>query len=137
MKPFHVSYLKLGRCFLVTFAKVIEKLRLSRYKSQVFVGLIQLRKICNHPDLYTGGHKFMAWDKIPPLDDERRFGFWKRSGKMIVVDSLLKIWKKQEKKVLLFTQSKQVRDPNACVAIWSISHCYALFVTFALWWIFC
>lgn len=36
------------------------------------------------------------------------FGHWKRAGKMIVVRSLLKIWKKQGHRVLLFTQSRQV-----------------------------
>nr|CAB3243327.1 DNA excision repair protein ERCC-6 [Phallusia mammillata] len=73
---------------------------------KIFVGLIQLRKICNHPDLYTGGTKLLVGEQEPPLDSERRFGFWKKSGKMIVIDSLLRIWKKQNKKVLLFTQSK-------------------------------
>lgn len=37
-----------------------------------------------------------------------KFGHWKRSGKMTVVRSLLKIWKKQGHRVLLFTQSRQV-----------------------------
>lgn len=32
----------------------------------------------------------------------------KRSGKMIVVESLLKLWKEQGHKVLLFTQSRQM-----------------------------
>jgi len=36
------------------------------------------------------------------------FGYWKRSGKMIVVESLLKLWKEQKHKVLLFTQSRQM-----------------------------
>jgi len=37
------------------------------------------------------------------------FGHWSKSGKMIVVKTLLKLWKRQEHKVLLFTQSRQVR----------------------------
>jgi DNA excision repair protein ERCC-6 len=32
----------------------------------------------------------------------------KRSGKMVVVESLLKLWKEQGHKVLLFTQSRQM-----------------------------
>jgi len=36
------------------------------------------------------------------------YGHWERSGKMVVVESLLKLWKKQGHKVLLFTQSRQV-----------------------------
>ena len=42
-------------------------------------------------------------------EDERQYGYYKRSGKLIVVESLLKLWKKQEHKVLLFSQSTQVR----------------------------
>ena len=34
--------------------------------------------------------------------------YWRRSGKMIVIESLLKLWKKQNHKVLLFTQSRQM-----------------------------
>ncbi|XP_074093640.1 DNA excision repair protein ERCC-6 isoform X2 [Cotesia typhae] len=36
------------------------------------------------------------------------FGYWKRSGKMTVVKSLLKIWKSQSHRVLIFTQSRQM-----------------------------
>ena len=41
-------------------------------------------------------------------DESLEYGHWKRSGKMIVVESLLQLWKKQNHRVLLFTQSKQV-----------------------------
>ena len=43
-------------------------------------------------------------------DEETRYGYWKRSGKMIVVESLLKMWKEKEHRVLLFSQSKQVNS---------------------------
>lgn len=42
------------------------------------------------------------------LTEEEHFGYWKRSGKMIVVESLLRLWFKQGHRVLLFTQSRQV-----------------------------
>jgi len=42
-------------------------------------------------------------------DKSVHYGYWKRSGKMIVIESLLKLWKKQRHRVLLFSQSKQVR----------------------------
>lgn len=45
-------------------------------------------------------------------DDVDEYGYWERSGKMIVVESLLKLWKKQGHKVLLFTQSRQVSRSN-------------------------
>ncbi|XP_044153224.1 DNA excision repair protein ERCC-6 isoform X1 [Bufo gargarizans] len=74
---------------------------------QVFPGLIALRKICNHPDLFTGGTKILKGTK-EDLEEEQQFGYWKRSGKMIVVESLLKIWHRQGHRVLLFTQSRQM-----------------------------
>jgi DNA excision repair protein ERCC-6 len=73
----------------------------------VFSGLIQLRKICNHPDLATGGPRVFGGDNSDN-DPTQEYGYWKRAGKMIVVDALLKLWKKQGHRALLFTQSKQV-----------------------------
>ncbi|XP_029419905.1 DNA excision repair protein ERCC-6 isoform X2 [Nannospalax galili] len=75
--------------------------------NQIFSGLVALRKICNHPDLFSGGPKNLSG---PPEDEleEDQFGYWKRSGKMIVVESLLKIWHKQGQRVLLFSQSRQM-----------------------------
>ncbi|XP_062983429.1 DNA excision repair protein ERCC-6 isoform X2 [Elgaria multicarinata webbii] len=75
---------------------------------QIFSGLIALRKICNHPDIFTGGPKILKGVPDEELNEEDHFGFWKRSGKMIVVESLLKIWHKQGHRVLLFSQSRQL-----------------------------
>lgn len=75
--------------------------------TQVFAGLIQLRKICNHPDLATGGPRVFKGDNNDN-DSSLDYGYWKRAGKMIVVDALLKLWKKQGHRALLFTQSTQV-----------------------------
>ncbi|CAN8003300.1 unnamed protein product [Ixodes hexagonus] len=75
---------------------------------QVFVGLINLRKICNHPDLFDGGPKVFKDTDLSTLSAEMRYGFPGRSGKMAVVESLLKLWKKQGHRVLLFTQSRQM-----------------------------
>ncbi|XP_069609142.1 DNA excision repair protein ERCC-6 isoform X1 [Ranitomeya imitator] len=75
---------------------------------RVFPGLIALRKICNHPDLFTGGTKILKGTKDVDLEEGDRFGYYKRSGKMIVVESLLKIWHRQGHRVLLFTQSRQM-----------------------------
>lgn len=41
-------------------------------------------------------------------DIEETYGYWRRSGKMIVIEALLRMWYEQKHKVLLFTQSKQV-----------------------------
>jgi len=69
--PFgHVGFIPFSQ---VLFCRLTEEQR-SLYKSyldsdevdrilqgrfQVFVGLIALRKICNHPDLYSGGPKLL------------------------------------------------------------------------------
>uniref|UniRef100_A0A3Q1HJS9 DNA excision repair protein ERCC-6 n=1 Tax=Acanthochromis polyacanthus TaxID=80966 RepID=A0A3Q1HJS9_9TELE len=75
---------------------------------QVFSGLIALRKICNHPDLFSGGPRILRGIPEEQLTEEEHFGFWKRSGKLIVVESLLRLWFKQGHRVLLFTQSRQM-----------------------------
>uniref|UniRef100_A0A671QQ30 DNA excision repair protein ERCC-6 n=1 Tax=Sinocyclocheilus anshuiensis TaxID=1608454 RepID=A0A671QQ30_9TELE len=77
---------------------------------QVFSGLIALRKICNHPDLFTGGPRLLRGIPDDQLSEEEHFGYWKRSGKMIVVESLLRLWFKQGHRVLLFTQSRQMLE---------------------------
>ncbi|KAI5108055.1 DNA excision repair protein ERCC-6, partial [Silurus meridionalis] len=78
--------------------------------TQIFSGLISLRKICNHPDLFTGGPRMLRGIPEEELTEEEHFGYWKRSGKLIVVESLLKLWFKQGHRVLLFTQSRQMLE---------------------------
>lgn len=84
---------------------------------QIFVGLIQLRKICNHPDLFDSSdcrHQQMQAQKANEIrhkeffSEDETFGHFRKSGKMMVVEALLKLWKKQSHKVLLFTQSRQM-----------------------------
>lgn len=74
--------------------------------TKMFVGLVNLRKISNHPDLFTMGPK----ENETNLNDtdEDYYGNYKRSGKMKVLNSLLKQWFKQKHKVLLFTQGRQM-----------------------------
>ncbi|XP_005412626.1 PREDICTED: DNA excision repair protein ERCC-6 [Chinchilla lanigera] len=84
-----------------------EVYRILNGEMQIFSGLVALRKICNHPDLFSGGPKNLG--SLPDNElEEDQFGYWKRSGKMIVVESLLKIWHKQGQRVLLFSQSRQM-----------------------------
>jgi len=76
---------------------------------QIFVGLTNLRKICNHPDLFDGGP--VGGRKHSETGDPRdQFGHVERSGKMVVVESLLRIWKEQQHRVLLFSQSRKMLD---------------------------
>ncbi|XP_008208058.1 DNA excision repair protein ERCC-6 [Nasonia vitripennis] len=84
-----------------------------RYRARLLVALTALRKICNHPDLflYTDNNQEESDEDAALEVDENemeKFGHWKRAGKMTVVRSLLKIWKKQGHRVLLFTQSRQM-----------------------------
>lgn len=72
----------------------------------MLVSITTLRKICNHPDLYLGEVEDSS--EIDKDNISLSFGYYKRSGKMIVVSALLKIWKKQGHRVLLFTQSRSM-----------------------------
>ncbi|CAB3223740.1 unnamed protein product [Arctia plantaginis] len=77
----------------------------SRYgdpiRARILVALSTLRKICNHPDLYL----YEAHEECEEIDADR-FGNYRRSGKMLVVNSLLKIWHKQGHRALIFSQSR-------------------------------
>ncbi|KAG7163278.1 DNA excision repair protein ERCC-6-like [Homarus americanus] len=77
-------------------------------RMKVFVGLINLRKICNHPDLYTGGPNTDNGDWNSGLQPELKYGWWSRSGKMHVLHAILHLWSRQGHRVLLFTQSRQM-----------------------------
>lgn len=95
---------------------------------QIFAGLITLRKICNHPDLSTGGPRVFKGEKTDG-DPTLEYGYWKRAGKMIVVEALLKLWKKQGHRALIFTQSKQVIglfNLNHTMMVGEFSRCFDL-----------
>ncbi|XP_067242553.1 DNA excision repair protein ERCC-6 isoform X2 [Chanodichthys erythropterus] len=93
-----------------TFLDSKEVYQILNGDMHVFSGLIALRKICNHPDLFTGGPRLLRGIPDEQLTEEEHFGYWKRSGKMIVVESLLRLWFKQGHRVLLFTQSRQMLE---------------------------
>ncbi|XP_022155595.1 protein CHROMATIN REMODELING 8-like isoform X2 [Momordica charantia] len=63
-------------------------------------GIDVMRKICNHPDLLERDHSFQNPD----------YGNPERSGKMKVVEQVLKVWKEQDHRVLLFAQTQQILD---------------------------
>ncbi|KAG5895534.1 hypothetical protein JTB14_010678 [Gonioctena quinquepunctata] len=79
----------------------------NQMRSNVLVAITNLRKICNHPDIYLSEDEGNAMDD-DSLPEDEQFGYYKKSGKMIVVSALLKIWKKQGHRVLLFTQSRKM-----------------------------
>ncbi|XP_022758452.1 protein CHROMATIN REMODELING 8 isoform X2 [Durio zibethinus] len=63
-------------------------------------GIDVMRKICNHPDLLEREHSCQNPD----------YGNPERSGKMKVVAQVLKVWKEQSHRVLLFAQTQQMLD---------------------------
>lgn len=63
-------------------------------------GIDVMRKICNHPDLLEREHSCHDPD----------YGNPERSGKMKVMDQVLKMWKEQGHRVLLFSQTQQMLD---------------------------
>ncbi|XP_076303879.1 DNA excision repair protein ERCC-6 isoform X2 [Lasioglossum baleicum] len=80
-----------------------------RYRARLLIALSALRKICNHPDLFLFTSPIDSEEDVDLSEESLdKFGCWKRSGKMTVVRSLLKIWKQQAHRVLLFTQGRQM-----------------------------
>lgn len=77
-----------------------DLVKIKNGKRQVLYGIDILRKICNHPDILVRDMRH----------SEESYGDPKRSGKMQVVKQLLKLWKEQGHKTLLFTQSRQMLD---------------------------
>lgn len=63
-------------------------------------GIDVMRKICNHPDLLEREQSCQNPD----------YGNPERSGKMKVVAQVLKVWKDQGHRVLLFAQTQQMLD---------------------------
>ncbi|CAA2934044.1 CHROMATIN REMODELING 8 [Olea europaea subsp. europaea] len=63
-------------------------------------GIDVMRKICNHPDLLEREHSQGNPD----------YGNPERSGKVKVVAQVLKVWKEQGHRVLLFSQTQQMLD---------------------------
>lgn len=63
-------------------------------------GIDVMRKICNHPDLLEREHASSNPD----------YGNPERSGKMKVVEQVLKVWKEQGHRVLLFAQTQQMLE---------------------------
>ena len=55
-------------------------------------------------------NNFYEQEQEEDLPVEERFGYWEKAGKMVVIEALLKMWRKQEHRVLIFTQGRQVRS---------------------------
>ncbi|KAG4306128.1 hypothetical protein PORY_000116 [Pneumocystis oryctolagi] len=71
-------------------------------EKQVLYGIDILRKICNHPDL--------VYRETFLKNNNTEYGDSRKSGKMQVVKEILKLWKSQGHRTLLFAQTKQMLD---------------------------
>ncbi|CCJ28090.1 unnamed protein product, partial [Pneumocystis jirovecii] len=71
-------------------------------KKQILYGIDILRKICNHPDL--------IYRETFLKNNDIEYGDPRKSGKMLVIKEILKLWKKQGHRTLLFAQTKQMLD---------------------------
>lgn len=94
-----------------TFLKSEHVGKILTHTLNSFAGLNFLKKISNHPDIYTGDPSSLLAmrgnldvSSTQPAD----YGAVRRSGKMKVLAELLKVWQNQEHRVLLFTQSRKM-----------------------------
>ncbi|XP_063983624.1 DNA excision repair protein ERCC-6-like [Diachasmimorpha longicaudata] len=95
-----------------------EKAADGRGRARMLMAVTALRKICNHPDLFTYTAELPRCEAYGDEEEEEEaidenvvleeFGHWRKSGKMAVVRSLLKIWRKQHHRALIFTQGRQM-----------------------------
>ncbi|KAK9701560.1 DNA repair protein rhp26 [Basidiobolus ranarum] len=84
-----------------SFLKSNEMESIFSGRRHALFGIDLVRKICNHPDL-----------TIPDIlrDKNTTYGQPEKSGKMQVVKALLELWKPQQHRVLLFSQTRQMQD---------------------------
>ncbi|XP_076626769.1 uncharacterized protein LOC143344522 [Colletes latitarsis] len=106
-KQIYKNYLRSEDVSFVLHEKI--SMESGRHRARLLIALSALRKICNHPDLFLYTSQMDSEEEIDATEESlEKFGYWKRSGKMVVVRSLLKIWKKQGHRVLVFTQGRQM-----------------------------
>jgi DNA excision repair protein ERCC-6 len=74
-------------------------------KGSMFSAISVLRKLCNHPDLLRLNEANIGPDGVPRGID---YGHYEKSGKMKVLKVILRKWKEQGHRVLVFTQTRQM-----------------------------
>jgi DNA excision repair protein ERCC-6 len=74
-----------------------------------------LRKMCNHPDLLLLSGAAGKKKTLPPNVPD--YGCVERSGKLKVLQSVLKMWKEQGHRALVFAQTRQTLDILANFAL--------------------
>lgn len=79
-----------------TFLNLEDLTSIMNGRRNVLYGVDILRKICNHPDL------------VHQHTTKKDYGVYEKSGKMVVLHSLLPQWQQQGHKTLLFCQTRQM-----------------------------
>lgn len=76
-------------------------------RRDVLFGIDILRKICNHPDLLLPATNKTSSITQPTQSTSTHVS---KSGKLQVLDSLLKLWHAEKHRVLVFSQSRRMLD---------------------------
>ena len=95
--------------------------RSNGFTAVVFRVIGKLCKICNHPDLLgTGRGKDNAGEGSGPPD----YGATERSGKLIVLQKVLLLWRKEGHRTLVFSKTRQMLQIlEAFVQSLGLSYC--------------
>ena len=87
-----------------------------------FAAITSLQKVCNHPHLVTWDGKLIGTTKehdandddeprIPGAESKREgYGDWRMSGKMRVLNTVLRVWHTEGQRVIIFCQTRQMLD---------------------------
>lgn len=78
--------------------------RILKGRRNALFGIDTLRKICNHPNLVDFGLKGKK------VENNKVEDLCSKSGKLQVVTELLKLWTSEGRKILLFSQTRQMLD---------------------------
>ncbi|VEU19821.1 DEKNAAC100090 [Brettanomyces naardenensis] len=81
--------------------------RILKGKRNALYGIDVLRKICNHPDLVAGVAD-KDRDIVTETSSETAKSMAEKSGKLQVVSTLIQVWNKENRKTLVFTQTRQM-----------------------------
>ncbi|KAI9249005.1 SNF2 family N-terminal domain-containing protein [Sporodiniella umbellata] len=104
-KSEQVLFCKLTPTQRVSYMNFIQSKEMDsilEHRRHALYGIDIVRKICNHPDLAN----------LTMTEENPNYGDPERSGKMVVVQALLKLWEKQKHRVLLFCQTRQMLNIN-------------------------
>lgn len=92
------------RILYENFLKSEDLTSIIKGRRNVLYGVDILRKICNHPNLVDMDMKNKT------LQNQSSKSLEDKSGKLQVVKTLIQLWRKEGRKCLIFTQTRQMLD---------------------------